>query len=260
MAIPWIWKQEQFDTNVETKTFYKDWDGDYRDDRLALHHDIVSGWVRGHKSQVTPSLALISGGAASGKSSAADQAMKDLPDAILINTDEIRRQLPEFKYIVGTDRAGLLQEEAGDIRNKLLAEATALRLNMVLDAPGSPAVATLLDEIESHGYSISIVYTHKPVAQAKVAAAYRARNAKNPADRRVVPDSVIEDSHRKARHGLNAMALRKNRDLKVCDKTDAKIGDPALVIYHRTAGGKVIVNDPPRMKKFTEDDEPHVTL
>jgi hypothetical protein len=35
VAIPWVWKKEQLDKKVQTKTFYTDRDGTYRDDRLV---------------------------------------------------------------------------------------------------------------------------------------------------------------------------------------------------------------------------------
>jgi len=70
-----------------------------------------------------------------------------------------------------------------------------------------------LGEIEAQGYSVTIAYTHRSVQEAKEAAAYRARNASNPADRRVVPDSVIENSHKKARAGFNAMAGALSREI-----------------------------------------------
>jgi hypothetical protein len=44
-----------------------------------------------------------------------------MPDAVYVNTDEIRAMLPEFKFVEGTDKTGLLQEEASDIRDQLLA-------------------------------------------------------------------------------------------------------------------------------------------
>jgi zeta toxin len=112
-----------------------------------------------------------------------------MPDAVYANTDEIRAMLPEFDLVEGTDKAGLLQEEAGDVRDQLLAEAVTLGVNIVWDAPGSPWVADYLTEIENQGYTITIAYTHRGIRESKQAASYRAKHASNRADRRVVPEA-----------------------------------------------------------------------
>jgi len=79
------------------------------------------------------------------------------------------------------------------------------------------------------------------VQEAKEAAAYRAKNASNPADRRVVPDSVIENSHKKARAGFNAMAGALQREVIVYDKSGKARGQAAVIIYHRRPPGHVLV-------------------
>jgi hypothetical protein len=260
VAVPWVWKKEQFDKNVETKTFYTDWDGTYREDRVVLHNAIVDGFLGKHQAQRNPMLTLVSGGAASGKSSAAKKAFLAVPDAVAINTDDVRMELPEFPIVEGTDKAGLLQEESGDIRDRLLARASFRRANIVLDAPGSPSLSKQIDDLEQAGYQISIAYTHKPVDESKIAAAYRAKNAKKRADRRQLPDQVIEQSHQKARAGLNEMAARKNREIIVYDLTGKKIGESADVIYHRKADGTVTLLDEPKMRRFATCEVPPVEL
>jgi hypothetical protein len=79
-----------------------------------------------------------------------------MPDAVYANTDEIRALLPEFKFVEGTDKAGLLQGEASDIRDQLLAEAVASAMDIVWDSPGNPSLAEYLNEIETYGYSVTI--------------------------------------------------------------------------------------------------------
>lgn len=257
-AIP-TWSEDQIKAGIDTKTFYSDGKGNYGPARHAIHDKIVDAKLAKHRTQSNPQLILVSGGTASGKTSAADKALDDIDDAIYVNTDEIRAKLPEFKFVEGTDQAGLLQEEAGDIRDQILTEASLAGLNVVLDAPGSPYLADSLKKIERRGYQIEIAYTHRPVAEAKIAAKHRAENAKNPADRRRIPESVIEASHRKARAGLNAMAEPK-RQIVVYDKTGKNIGEPANVIYHRTFNGEVRINQHAQMALFAKDGEPQIDL
>jgi hypothetical protein len=179
-----------------------------------------------------------------------------MPDAVCVNTDEIRAMLPEFKFVEGTDKAGLLQEEASDIRDQLLAEAVASAMDIVWDSPGNPSLAEYLSEIETYGYHVTIAYTHRGVQEAKEAAAYRAKNAPNPADRRVVPDSVIENSHKKARAGFNAMAGALQREVIVYDKSGKARGQAAGIIYFRKPPGRILVQESERLKAFCESGDP----
>jgi Zeta toxin len=181
-----------------------------------------------------------------------------MPDAVYANTDEIRAMLPEFKFVEGTDKAGLLQEEASDIRDQLLTEAVASAMDIVWDSPGNPSLAEYLSEIETYGYTVTIAYTHRSVREAKEAAAYRAKNASNPGDRRVVPDSVIENSHKKARAGFNAMAGALQREVIVYDKSGKARGQAADIIYSRRPPGRVLVEESKRLKAFCESGEPPI--
>lgn len=253
-----VWSDRELNNGVDTKSFYTDWDGEYKDSRRALHRELIEQGLDGHASQSQPHLTLTSGGAGAGKSDAARKAQGAGGDCLYVNTDEMRARLPEFALVEGTDNAGLLQEEAGDIRDQLLAEAVASRLNVIWDAPGSPWVAAYLTEIETKGYQVTIAYTHRPVDEAKAAAKYRAANASNAADRRVVPNDVIDASHRKAREGFELMAGVSGREVIVYDKTGKDRGAEADVIYHRSSTGEVLVRLDGQIRRFTVGAEPEI--
>ena len=252
------WSKQELSDGVDTRAFYTDENGHYTPERQALHDELVDQQLDGHTSQEEPRLTLTSGGTASGKSDAAKKAQKEMGDCVYVNTDEMRALLPEFSFVEGTDKAGLLQEEAGDIRDQLLAEAVASRMNVTWDAPGSPGVADQLNEIQRRGYRITIAYTHRPVEEAKAAARYRAANASNRADRRIVPDAVIEASHGKARAGFGAMAAIPDREVIVYDKSGKRRGAQADVIYHRTTMGEVLVHDEERVRQFANGGKPRI--
>ncbi len=252
------WSKQELNKGIDTKTFYTDENGQYTTERQALHDELVDQQLDGHATQERPCLTITSGGTASGKSDAARKAQELISDCVFVNTDEMRAMLPEFAYIEGTDKAGLLQEEAGDIRDQLLAKAVASGMNVIWDTPGSRWVAGHLNEIEKRGYKITIAYTHCPLEEARDAARYRAKNASNPADRRVVPDDIIEASHRKARVGFNAMARVSGREIVIYDKTDKARGAPADIIYHRTACGEVLVHEEERVNQFASSEEPQI--
>jgi hypothetical protein len=234
--------------------------GEYTVARRKLHEEIVALFLAGHSTTSEPHLTLTSGGTASGKSHAAAEAMKTMPDAVYANTDEIRALLPEFELVEGTEKAGLLQEEAGDVRDQLLAEAVASSMDIIWDSPGNPSLNEYLSEIETYGYKVTIAYTHRGVREAKEAAAYRAMHGSHPADRRIVPESVIENSHKKARAGFNAMAGDVRREIIVYDMSGKAKGQAADVIYRRIPPGRILVEDSKRLKAFSESGEPWIKL
>ncbi len=253
------WSAAELAREEDTKTFFADWDGSYTSERQALHDQLVKEELEGHSGQSAPCLVLCSGGAGAGKSDAARQARELLEDPVYVNTDEMRAALPEFALlVVGTDKAALLQEEASDVRNQLLAEAVASRMNVIWDAPGSPSVAALLALVEESGYSVAIAYTHRPVEEARAAARQRASQSANPADRRIVPDHVMDESHRKARAGFNLMARVPGREVTVYDKTGKARGEVADVIFHRALNGDVTTCDPERVKRFAKASSPEI--
>ena len=254
------WSQSEIEGGVDTQSFYKDpTTGEYSSQRQAVHANIISKMLEGAQPQPNPKLLLASGGAASGKTEAVERLKSDVPDCVYVNTDEIRALLPEFALVEGTDKAGLLHEEAGDIRDDLLTAALAQNMSILLDAPGSLSVAKLLDLCEQRGYFVGIAYTHRPVEECKAISAFRAANAPNPADRRIVPERVIEDSHKKARSGFNAMAiLSLNREIWVYDKGNKQRGESADLIYYRSAHGRVGAFDRQRLETFVSCEPPEI--
>ncbi len=87
--------------------------------------------------------------------------MKTMPDAVYANTDEIRAMLPEFDSVEGTDKAGLLQEEAGDIRDQLLAEAVASAMDIVWDSPGNLTRQRSGHRVEPRSGLLVRVFNHR---------------------------------------------------------------------------------------------------
>ncbi len=254
------WSARDFAGDVATKTFDLDSDTrDYRSDRKEIHQAILRRFLEGSSTSEQQKLFLACGGAASGKTEAVKRIRSDAPDAVFVNTDEIRVLLPEFAVIQGTDKAGLLQEEAGDIRNDLLAAAFRNRFDVILDAPGSLSVSELVTLAEQIGYVISINYTHRPVEESKELSAFRAKHAANLADQRVVPDEVIVSSHRKAREGFAAMANPVfTREIRIFDKTGKKRGEEADLIYFRSSIGRVGAFDRERLEVFASCEPPSI--
>lgn len=223
--------------NKPTNEFYKDENGHYTPERAALHDQLIDKYEHkpGHEQ---PVVHLIAGGTASGKTMAARHEYKSLRHPAMVNTDLPRSDLPEFKHVMGTNKGGLLHEEASDIRDQIMASALAHNNDIAMDAVGSHNLAAKLDALEKAGYKVKVTYVHTPVDQSIKAATKRAQTTTNPADKRVVPEDYIRASHDKARRALGAL-FKPGRDVRIVDGTNWR----NRVIYDRTADGKVRTHD-----------------
>jgi hypothetical protein len=243
-------------SGVSTDEHWKHKDsGYYRDSRLKLHTRLIEKYQHrpGYKNPVAH---LVAGGTASGKSVVAKMALAELRTPAMLNTDLIRADLPEFKQVMGTHLNGLLQEEAGRVRDFCLVSAAAHSNDILLDSPGSLGTLQKLEALESAGYRVVYDYVHRPVEEAIVNAAYRAKTAENPADRREVPEDIIRSSHSKARVAFSRLAA--GREVRVYDAAGTRRGDPPKLIYHRLANGTVLVHDKERVRRMVNDEEPKI--
>lgn len=226
--------REAFAKGVDTEGIFRK-DGQWTPERTALHNEIINSYLEGHLPQAHPQLEIVSGGTASGKSDASKEVKGRLGDYVYANTDYIRAMLPEIGAFVGNDKQGLLQEEAGHIRDAVLDQASKLGMNIVLDAPGSHGIINFANTAEERGYTVGVNYVHRDVESSQASAVSRKYGATELADLRDVPNSVSFNSHLKARGALQGLQSG-GRALRVYDNQ----GDRS-VVYHRDAGGKVRV-------------------
>ena len=231
--------QDAFAKGVDTEGLFKK-DGQYTPERQAIHEQIVTSYLEGHSPQAHPQLEIVAGGTASGKSSAAEEVKTRMTDFVVANTDHIRAMLPEIGAFVGNDKQGLLQNEAGDVRDLLLAKASEARMNILLDAPGSHGVVNFANAAEERGYTVGVDYVHRDVESSQAQAVERKYRADDLADLREVPRDVTFGSNAKARSVIGA--LQKGRAFRVYDNQGNRD-----VVYQRDANGKVRVYNGDRL-------------
>lgn len=241
---------------MQTQNFHQDKDGHYLPYRSAIHDTLIRKYEN-KPQQKDPVIKLIAGGAASGKTTAAKEEFKDLRNPAIVNMDMPRADLPEFKQVIGTNKTGLLQEEASDIRDKILMSALAHNNDIALDAVGSPGLAQKLDALEKTGYKVAVTYVHTPTEESIQRAAMRAKTATEPADKRVIPESDIRASHAKSRGAL-PLLMKPGREVKIYDTTGKKAGEPSDLIYHRGVDGTVDVKDDAKLEQMKNGEEPKI--
>lgn len=203
-------------------------------ERHKLHEAIIDAVMRerGEKGKLNPKgrelvapdpadrwALFMGGGPASGKSSALqmeENADVIPPDAVVIDPDEIKGLLPEYRELVkGGDRyaATAAHEESSHIAAEILRRARAKGLNVVMDGTGDsgtekqerekygkvPKFVGKMIDARDHGYNVRVFYVNAPTEVAEVRATKRAFR-----EGRWVPGVEIRQQHK----GVSANAIR----------------------------------------------------
>lgn len=205
----------------------------FRAERHKLHEAIIDAVMRerGEKGKLDPKgrelvapdpadrwALFMGGGPASGKSSALnmdENADVVPPDAVIIDPDEIKGLLPEYREMVaGGDRyaATAAHEESSHIAAEILRRARAKGLNVVMDGTGDsgkekterelygkvPKFVGKMIDAREHGYNVRVFYVNAPTEVAEVRATKRAFR-----EGRWVPGVEIRQQHK----GVSANAV-----------------------------------------------------
>ena len=230
-------RHKEWSGNGQTQAFWRDKQGHYLKERVKTVHDSMIKKYENKPSQEHPVIKLLVGGIASGKSTVSSREFSGLRSPAVVSMDMFRSDLPEFKKVVGTSGTRLLQEEASDIKDKVLMSAVSHNNDIALDVAGSPRLAAQMDALEQNGYRIFVTYIHTPVDASIIASNNRANNpASVPADRRRIDPADTKASHDKARSAVELL-FKPGRELKVYGAFGEKL------LYHKTSDGETKVKD-----------------
>ena len=145
-----------------------------------------------------PTALFMAGGPASGKTSGLNQAPELKPEsAISINSDDVKVLLPEFieqKKAGERAAAATVHEESSDVSKDLVADASDLGLNVVMDGTGNSKPGKFikkLDDLYQDGYEIDVLLVSVGTDEAVVRAMNRAQRSG-----RWVPEPEIRKSHK----------------------------------------------------------------
>jgi hypothetical protein len=233
--------------------------GEYVGRRIKLHDKLIEKFE--HKpSQVEPKMHVTAGGAASGKTGIAAEGEKILRAPAHVNVDDVKASMPEFKQVVGTDKGGLLQEEASDVRDKILLAALGHNNDIGLDAVGSKNLAVKLNALAEAGYKINVSYVHRPTDESYTLAQKRAATSDNPASRRVMSRELVAGSHAKARDSLGAMmGNSSNRgNVKIYDATNHMDKNSLPPVIYERENGKTLINNKAAVERMCNSEEPRI--
>jgi hypothetical protein len=209
---------------------------DYKIDREnEVHLPLYEKGLAGHEPQDHPEVVFIAGGPAAGKSTEAAKASERMKDHVDVNIDKLRPNTPEFAACL-PDNLGKLNEEMGDVRDRLISMAGEKGYNVLIDGVGSHTAADSVQKLIDQGYRATYVYVHRDVADAQKNAAARPYMTSKVADLRILQPSMVEGSHDKARReGFDDIAKRC-AEIKIVDKSRPSFGKEGKVVFWKVDG------------------------
>jgi predicted ABC-type ATPase len=173
-------------------------DGQWSPERQALHQKIIDKHFSGKKPAVGQAIAyVLGGGPASGKSSIIHAGHVSVdPDAIHIDSDAIKGELPEYNEMVGSkdDRAAAFAHEESSYIGKLIQEkASRSGYHTLLDGTGDSSFESLKKKIDLMKASGQKVVGHYVTVPTEVAIARNAERAKKTG--RLPPVKMLRACH-----------------------------------------------------------------
>lgn len=154
-----------FDKEIDTLTYYfKDYSST-SEKREQLHDEIINDFLNREFYESTKKAFFLGGAPANGKSTfLKGNADKYPTSALKIDTDEIKKLLPEYAYMIKNqivEAASLTHEESSVIGKKLKKEAINQGINIVIDGVANHTIAErkkVYEEFKNAGYYVIMHY------------------------------------------------------------------------------------------------------
>lgn len=228
--------------------------GEWEPQREAWHQAFANDYIEGKTPAVgrAPKAIILGGGTASGKTNLAKKLGMDDPNAVHIDADAIKPQIPEFDQLreqegtqptqtqlrnpnLATTR---VHEESSYIAKLALAKAVAGKLDVIYDATssgrGGGTLAGIVNKLSSEGYEIHGLFVDVPIEEAMQRAERRAADASDPAGfGRHIPAEAMKTTHTGS--AANFMLMKNSpmfKSIKLYD-TRGKIGSEPTLVYSK---------------------------
>ena len=222
-----------------TQDRYSTADGSYTPARAAMHDEIVSDALAGVPSSEEPTLYMMGGGPAAGKSSIIKSGDVEHPEAhVMANPDVFKEDLPEYRDGVNAkdiDAAFKAHEESSYLNKAVMSAAAGENKDVVWDGTGDSSIEKLEKQVKvfrDKGYKVQADYVTCDTDAAVSRAAARAEKTG-----RAVPEKDIRDTHAKVSQIWPEAVSRG-----LFDRSD---------LYDTNAGGKPVKIASARGKNLT---------
>lgn len=244
-----------------TKELYFVEGAGYLPHRQVLHQKIIAKALEEAKPlEEDPYAALIGGGSGSGKSSVvaellimgeAEEEDTETSGYVLIDCDEIKKQLPEFIKMTNSDdeaeqiaAAVYVHDESSDIAEELLQECIKSKRNFIYDGTMKNFVKydTIIKNLKQNGYSVTAYVVDIPVDIAIERVKLRALKEKRHIDPFVVYETHVSfaDTFLRLKEQFDEYILYDNT------------GEEPEEIAYKDKGEPEVIVDPTRYQQFLE--------
>jgi predicted ABC-type ATPase len=180
----------------ETLNAFTTADGRLTPERQQLHDAIVRQHFQGAEPVADPTVYVMGGGPASGKSVMLDKL--DTPaNTVTIDSDHIKTLLPEFREgaaLGDANAATMVHEESSVLAKRIVAEAAGGRYRIVVDGTGDNSYANLAKKVASYRAGGGRIVANYVTVDTETAVA-RAQ-ARGERSGRFVPETFIREVHR----------------------------------------------------------------
>ena len=227
-------------------------------ERQALHDKIVGDAIAGVRPSASPTYYMLGGGPASGKSTMLAVHADAIPgkgDAVQVNADDIKKQLPEYVARIGAGdhtAATFTHEESSYLAQRIVDTATALHLPVVLDATGDSSVEKMagkIDDARAAGYRVEGHYASVPIELALERNTNRATDPTSNSYGRVIHDAVVREITKSVSEVFPQVADKFDH-VTLYDTSGDSIADARLI--GQTVDGKFTVADQSLYDAFIE--------
>jgi len=241
-----------FEGGSATQHVVPDGKGGFRftEERQAVHREIARRFLEGVPVSSNPTLFMMGGGPAAGKSTITGKPGVKLPEdgqAVLIDSDAIKGMIPEYEDMTRSgDRsaAAFAHEESSYIAKLIQAEAIKNKQDVLLDGTGNSKIESVRRKINAAreaGYSVGANYVTIPTDVAVERAAKRAERSG-----RLVPESVIRHTHA----AVSAVFPDVVDDFDDISLFDNSSDGPPTLVARKVAGGELEILDQDLYRTF----------
>ena len=183
-------------------------------------------------------------------------AMAGPPNAVVIDPDAIKTQLPEYNALLDAGRpdaaASAVHEESSQIAAAATQQALANNQNVVIDGVGNSGGSKFADKIgaaQAAGYDTSVRYSTVPTDEALQRAIDRA-NGSGPSAGRIVDPTLLSNMHATVSSVYNdSVSKIPGINIQVFDNQGPR-GSGLSLIASRDAAGNLTVSDPAKYADF----------
>ena len=138
--------------------------GELSPERKRVHDSIIDELLEGKTpTGEQPTMTMLGGGPASGKSSVMNPDTKGNPHAITVDPDDMKKRLPGFAEMaeVDTNAAAFYHEESSALAKRFSEAAYSRHIDAIYDGTGDGSVRSVMKKVDAaraNGYSVEAKY------------------------------------------------------------------------------------------------------